>query len=117
MPLNISVPQAPAQIGCLGASLLASGAPDEAEEVVQAVNALKDQIFSVVLGSASCDIADYDTASGTNYTEPNEDVDGGSGSGITHLGEWDDQTVKPSGLSAGQPTRRKRSLRNDRVNA
>ena len=35
VPLNISIPEAPAEIGCLGASLLASAAPDAAEPVVQ----------------------------------------------------------------------------------
>lgn len=115
VPLNISIPSAPADIGCLGASLLASAAPDEAEEVVQAVNALKDQVFSAVLGSASCNIADYDTASGTSYTTSDENSDAGSGSGITHFGEWDSQTLKPSGLSSGQPTRRKRDGRTRKV--
>lgn len=109
VPLNISIPQAPAQIGCLGASLLASAAPDEAEAVVQAVNALKDQIFEPVLNAASCNIADYAQNGGNaSYTVSNEDVDGGSGSGITHLGEWDSQSEKPTGLSSGQPTRRRR---------
>ncbi|KAF2769155.1 hypothetical protein EJ03DRAFT_374684 [Teratosphaeria nubilosa] len=108
MPLNISIPQAPAQIGCLGASLLASAAPDEAEEVVQAVNALKDQIFVPVLGAASCDISEYEETGGQAYYETSdEDVNGGSGSGITHFGEWDALTVKPSGLSSGQPVRRR----------
>ncbi|KAH9842179.1 heme-thiolate peroxidase HTP8 [Teratosphaeria destructans] len=108
VPLNISIPQAPAQIGCLGASLLASAAPDEAEEVVQAVNALKDQILVPVLGAAACDISEYEEDGGQAYYESsNEDVNGGSGSGITHLGEFDALTVKPSGLSSGQPVRRR----------
>lgn len=113
VPLNISIPDAPAQIGCLGASLLASAAPGEAEEVVQAVNALKDQILSAVLGSASCNIADYEENGGDAYYETSdEDVDGGSGSGITHFGEWDSQSEKPTGLSADDPVRRRsRSIR------
>ncbi|KAK4497856.1 hypothetical protein PRZ48_010511 [Zasmidium cellare] len=107
VPLNISIPDAPADIGCLGATLLASAAPDEAEPVVQAVNALKDQIFSKVLGSAACDISQYEQNGGNPYyTAPGENVNGGSGSGITHKGEWDSQTVKPSGASSGQPVKR-----------
>ena len=31
---------------------------------------------------------------------------GGSGSGITHFGEFDSQSVKPTGQSAGNPVRR-----------
>ena len=115
IPLNISIPSAPADIGCLGAALLASGAPDEAEEVVQAANALKDQILGAVLKSAACDISDYETTSPTSYTTTNEDIDGGSGSGITHFGEFDSQSLQPSGESAGEPTRRKRSDRSRRA--
>lgn len=112
VPLNISIPDAPADIGCLGATLLASAAPDAAEPVVQAANALKDQIFSKVLGSASCDIADYNTDGGAPYySQPGEDGAAGSGSGITHFGEWDSQSEKPSGLSSGQPTRKRDSRR------
>ena len=113
VPLNISIPDAPAQIGCLGASLLASAAPGEAEEVVQAVNALKDQILSAVLGSASCNIADYEENGGDAYYETSdENINGGSGSGITHFGEWDSQSEKPTGLSASDPVRRRsRSIR------
>lgn len=102
VPLNITIPEAPQQIGCLAASLLASGAPDEAEPIVQAANAIKDQIFVPVLGAASCNIADYEQDGGQSYTVSGEDVDGGSGSGITHFGEWDSQSEKPTGLSAGQ---------------
>lgn len=109
VPLNFTIPTAPAAIGCLGASLLASAAPDEVEPVVQAANALKDQIFGPLLGAAGCNIADYDTVSNASYSSSNENTNGGSGSGITHQGEFDSQSTKPTGLSAGQPTRRKRS--------
>nr|POE48917.1 aromatic peroxygenase [Quercus suber] len=117
VPLNISLPSAAADVGCLGASLLAAAAPNEAEGVVQAVNALKDQIFSAVLGSASCDVSKYDTPSGTSYYVAGEDNDAGSGSGITHFGEYDSQSLKPSGASSGQPTRRRRSVRGGKVMA
>nr|ANZ54413.1 heme-thiolate peroxidase HTP8 [Leptoxyphium fumago] len=117
VPLNISIPEAPAQIGCLGASLLASAAPDVVEPVVQAVNALKDQIIVPVLGGAACDISDYNQDGGdAYYTSDDEDTDGGSGSGITHLGEWDAESEKPTGQSAGQ-TRRRRSARAIKVQA
>ncbi|KAI9729140.1 MAG: hypothetical protein M1828_000225 [Chrysothrix sp. TS-e1954] len=110
VPLNISVPTAAPAIGCLGFSLLSSAAPDEAEPVVQAANALKNQVFSAVLGAAGCNIADYEANGGTPYYYTSgENGAGGSGSGITHFGEWDSQSEKPTGLSAGEPTRRKRS--------
>jgi hypothetical protein len=85
----------------LGASLLAGAAPNAVIEVVEAVNALKDQIFSAVLGSASCSIGDYDQAAQVAYAVDGEDIAGGSGSGITHLGEWDAETLAPTGFSAG----------------
>lgn len=108
VPLNISVPQAPQDIGCLGLSLLASGAPDAAEPVVQAAAALVDQVFSPVLGGASCSISDYNTASGSASHQEGENADAGSGSGITHPGQYDSQSEKPSGESSGEATRRKR---------
>jgi len=101
VPLNISMPEAAPEIGCLGLSLLASAAPDEAEPVVQAASALTNQIFAAVLGAAGCNIEDYDTASGANYVVAGENVNGGSGSGITHKGEWDSLTAIPTGESAG----------------
>ncbi|EME39721.1 hypothetical protein DOTSEDRAFT_75386 [Dothistroma septosporum NZE10] len=108
VPLNISIPNAAADIGCLGASLAASGAPDEAEPVVQAVNAVKDQILGTVLKSAACDISDYEADGGeASYTVSSEDTNGGSGSGITHFGEFDSQSDKPTGASAGQTTRKR----------
>lgn len=94
VPLNFTLPDAPGAIGCLGASLLASAAPDAAEPIVQAVNALKDQIFSKVLKASSCNIADYDTTGGAAFhTVPGEDEDAGSGSGI-YLGEYDSESLK-----------------------
>lgn len=101
VPLEITIPDAAEDIGCLGLSLLASAAPDEIEEVVQAAADLVNQIFSVVLSNAGCDISDYDTAANASYVVDGEDINGGSGSGITHLGEWDNLTVVPSGLSSG----------------
>lgn len=111
VPLNITIPQAPAEVGCLALRLLASAAPDEVEPVAQAVNAVKDQILSAVFNSVACSITDYDTPANASYSYPGEDTNAGSGSGITHLGEWDSQTEKPSGLSSGQPVRRAQSLR------
>ena len=109
MPLQVSIPKAPAQIGCLGLTLAAGGAPDEAEPVVQAAGALLNQIFKPVLGSAGCDISEYEQPGGKPYYyTSNEDGAGGSGSGITHFGEFDSQSAKPAGLSSGEPTRRKR---------
>jgi hypothetical protein len=101
VPLNITVPNLVGDVGCLGASLLAGAAPNAVIEVVEAVNALKDQIFSAVLGSASCSIGDYDQAAQAAYAVDGEDIAGGSGSGITHLGEWDAETLAPTGFSAG----------------
>lgn len=106
VPLNISIPEAPAQIGCLGASLLASAAPSEVEPVAQAVNALKDQILAVVLKAAACDISDYEKDGGISYVTPGENINGGSGSGITHKGQFDSQSLKPTGLSSGQARKR-----------
>lgn len=103
IPNNLTVPEAPQEIGCFAAAQLASGVPDELEPVVEAANALKNQIFKVVLGAAGCQIGDYDKASNTSYKVQNEDINGGSGSGITHLGEWDSETTKPTGKSAGDP--------------
>jgi hypothetical protein len=101
VPLNITIPEAAPEIGCLGLSLLASAAPDEVEPVVQAASALTNQIFSKVLGAIGCDISKYATASGSNYAVAGENTDGGSGSGITHKGEYDSQTTIPTGLSTG----------------
>lgn len=106
VPLNITLPEAPAELGCLALRLAASAAPDAAEPVVQAVNALKDQIFSAVFKSAGCSVTDYNTPANASYTVPGENADAGSGSGITHKGEYDSETEKPSGLSSGQPVRR-----------
>lgn len=87
--------------------------------VVQAVNALKDQILSAVLGSASCNIADYEEDGDDAYYETSgENVDGGNGSDITHFGKWDSQSEKPTGLSSGDPVRgRSRSIRAVKVKA
>ena len=107
VPLNVSIPKAPAEIGCLGLTLASTAAPDEAEPVVQAVNALVSQLFKPALGAAGCDISQYEMDGGKPYyTSAGENTNGGSGSGITHFGEWDSQSVKPSGLSAGQATKR-----------
>lgn len=102
VPLEIDVPNVAGEVGCLAASLLAGAAPNAVIEVVEAVNALKDQIFGAVLGQAACNISNYDTAALAAYSVAGEDIEGGSGSGITHLGEWDAETLKPAGLSAGQ---------------
>lgn len=109
VPLNITIPDAAADIGCLGLTLAASAAPDEAEEVVQAANDLLDQILSPLLQSVNCNIADYDTVSSNAYTVEGEDTDAGSGSGITRLGEWDSQTEIPTGLSSGNTLKKKRA--------
>lgn len=107
VPLNITIPDAALDVGCLGATLLAGAAPDEAEEVVQAFDAVLNQILVPTLSSAGCDISDYDTASSTAYTEEGEDTDAGSGSGITHFGEWDSQTEVPTGLSSGDTLKKR----------
>lgn len=103
VPLAISIPDAAPDVGCLGLSLLASAAPDEAEPVVQAARALTDQVFAAVLGAAGCHIADYAAAANASYAVAGEDVSGGSGSGITHPGQWDAETARPTGESAGEP--------------
>ena len=109
VPLDINIPTAPEDIGCLGLTLAAGGVPDEAEPIVQAAAALFNQIFTPLLGGAGCDVTDYDEVSPAAYKVPGEDTNGGSGSGITHFGEWDSQTHKPSGLSSGDPVRRRSS--------
>lgn len=101
VPLNITIPDAAPEVGCLGLSLLASATPDETEPVVQAASALENQIFSVVLGAAACGISKYEIPSGPNYAVAGENTDAGSGSGIIHKGEWDSQTEIPTGLSTG----------------
>lgn len=106
-PLNIQVPSAASDIGCLGLTLAAGGVPDQAEPVVQAAAALFNQIFKPVLGGAPCDVSDYDTASPAAYKVGNENTNAGSGSGITHFGEWDKKTKKPTGLSAGDPVKKR----------
>ena len=52
VPFNVTAPSAPAEVGCLGLSLLATGVPDEDEPVVKAAAALENQIFKPILGSA-----------------------------------------------------------------
>ncbi|KAF2479377.1 hypothetical protein BDY17DRAFT_327353 [Neohortaea acidophila] len=106
VPLNISIPEAPEEIGCLGLTLLASAAPNEVEAGAQAAAALFNQVFTPVLGQ-SCDISIYAQPSNASYTVEGEDTAAGSGSGITHLGEWDSQTDKPSGLSSGDPVKKR----------
>lgn len=101
VPLDITIPDAAEDIGCLGLTLLAGAAPDEVEEVVEAAAELVNQIFVPLLSSVGCDISDYDTVANSTYTVEGEDTSGGSGSGITHLGEWDSETVVPTGESAG----------------
>lgn len=106
VPFNVTMPTSSEAIGCLGATLLASGAPDEAEPVVQALDALQNLIFAPVLGGAGCNIKDYALPGGKSYyVASGEDANGGSGSGITHFVEFHSQTVKPIGESAGDPTR------------
>jgi hypothetical protein len=102
VPLNGTIPTLAGDVGCLGASLLAGAPPNAIIEVVEAVNALKDQVFHAVLGSASCSIGDNDSAAQAAYAVDGEDIDGGSGSGITQKGEWDAETLAPTGLSASQ---------------
>jgi hypothetical protein len=102
VPLNISIPSAPGEVGCLAFSLLASAAPNLVEGEVQAANALVSQVLSTAFNSAACNIGDYDSAASAFYSVPGEDIASGSGSGITHFGEWDAESLPPTGLSAGQ---------------
>jgi hypothetical protein len=102
VPLEITLPTVAGEVGCLGASLLAGAAPNLVVGVVEAANALKDQIFTAVLGQAACSIQNYDKAARAAYVVQGEDIAGGSGSGITHLGEWDAETLAPTGLSVGE---------------
>lgn len=111
VPLNISIPEAPEDIGCLGLTLASTGAPDEATPVVQAAASLFNQVFGPALGHGGCNVADYEKDGGqAKVVSSNEDINGGSGSGITHFGEYDSQTEKPKGLSSGQAI--KRGLKN-----
>lgn len=108
VPLDIQLGSAPKDIGCAALELLAGGVPQQGgEAAVQAANDLYNQVLAPILGG-TCDISDYANPSQAYYTVPGEYTDGGSGSGITHFGEWDDQTVKPTGQSAGDPVKRKR---------
>lgn len=110
VPFNVTIPTAPADIGCLGLTLLASGAPNEAEATVQAADALFNQIFAPALKASGCDVSDYANNGGHPYYESSkEDIAGGSGSGITHQGEFDKKSHKPTGKSKGEPTRKKRA--------
>lgn len=106
VPLNITIPQAPADVGCLALRLLASAAPDQAEPLAQAVSEVQNQLIVPLFASAGCSIADYEIAANNSYVIPGEDANAGSGSGITHFGEWDSQTVVPTGLSSSNPVRR-----------
>lgn len=91
VPSNISLPKAPADVGCLGVSLLAGIIPGQlAGEAVTAGNAVVNQLIVPLFGGTKCDIDSYDAAGVNNvrsnsYNVTNEDA--GSGSGVTGLGQ------------------------------
>lgn len=101
VPSNLTIPNEPAALGCFAFSLLSSAAPGQAAPVVTAVNAVKDQILGPLFKSAACDLTDYSNDPPSNIEEQDEDTNAGSGSGITHFGEYDSQTTVPTGQSAG----------------
>ena len=110
VPANLDLPKAPKDLGCAALELLAAGAPNEVGEPgAQAAADVYNQILGPVLGG-TCDIKDYIVPASADYVYPGENTNAGSGSGITHQGEFDDQTHKPTGESAGDPIKmRKRS--------
>ncbi|UZJ55619.1 hypothetical protein CBS101457_004939 [Exobasidium rhododendri] len=102
VPANFTIPEAPAAIGCLALRLAASAAPSDASDVVSAADALFDQIFVPLINAQSCDTSDYSDDPPTASNATGEDANAGSGSGITHFGEYDSQSTAPTGASAGQ---------------
>jgi len=101
VPSNLTLPTAPAALGCLAFSLLASAAPGQVAAEVTAANAVREQLLAPVFSSAGCDLTDYSNDPPTNAPLTGEDANAGSGSGITHFGEYDSQTTVPTGESAG----------------
>lgn len=121
VPLELSVPTAPADVGCFAASLLGSIVPGQLQPEVEAINAVKDQLLSVVLKSANCDVSQFNSNAGSgsrsniSYVE---NADAGSGSGVTKLGEYNNAAkptnYKSSSSSSSSAARATASTKADR---